>query len=193
MIVGPCCSAVAAGSPLGASSVSVQQNQKGTSNHRSVKFHDEERNRHTSSMSNRPSLVNGLGKMSFIPVSGELIRRLLCYGINETLTRRVVTHDLRWFRVARHRDDRGHMIELPDHRGCRNTVKLGHDNVLRMTQISSTSETSRTGLTHHENQVVFLQVHLVHGSNTIHSDVDGAPEDLQELAREFPADRVVLD
>jgi len=144
-------------------------------------------------MSNRPSLVNGFGKMSFIPVSGELIRRHPCYGIDKMLTRRIVTHDLRWFRVARHRDDRSHMIELPDHRRCRNTVKLGHDNVLRMTQLSSTSEKSCTGLTYHENQVVLLQVHLVHGSHTIHSDVDGASEDLQELAREFPADSIVLD
>ena len=43
----------------------------------------------------------------------------------------IVSHDLIRLRIARHRDDGRHMVELSDERGCRNTVELRHDNILR--------------------------------------------------------------
>ena len=109
------------------------------------------------------------------------------------LTGRVVAHDLRWLRVARHRDDRGHMIELSDHRSGRNTVQLGHDDILRDKSVPYQKKGRVRGSPYHENQVVLLQVHLVHGADTIYGNVDCASKDLQELAREFPADRIVFD
>lgn len=45
-------------------------------------------------------------------------------------TRVVVLHDLRWFGVGRHGDDRRHVVELTDERRRGNTIQLRHHDVL---------------------------------------------------------------
>jgi len=68
---------------------------------------------------------------------------LLCKGFRKDVVhpRRVVGHDLVGLRITGHRDDGCTLVEFSNEVRRRNTVQLGHDNVLE--EIQHTENESR--------------------------------------------------
>jgi hypothetical protein len=86
----------------------------------------------TSSISSMPCCVNGLGRISFMPSRSSLVYER--YIKRDGHTRRVVRHDIIRFRVTCHRNDRRHMVKLPDQRCSRYAIQFRHNNILRYQQ-----------------------------------------------------------
>lgn len=77
------------------------------------------------------------------------------------------------------------------------TIEIWHDNILRTIGCYSLAnvreDVTESSGTDHEYEIVFLHLHLVDGTDSIDGNIDIAPKDLEELATEFPTNRIVLD